>query len=128
MDTIGGDESAKLWKVNRTMHEMVKDRVSPCSSLLEWFLTNGSNCRLSQGFLVSDDEINMDLATFKQLYAPNGGSVESVMILSFCLVFVGLMFLYSFLIAGINSISSRTISTTPPTTSLCSSPMKRALV
>lgn len=23
-----GDESAKLWKVNRTIHELVKDRVS----------------------------------------------------------------------------------------------------
>ncbi|KAI0734256.1 DNA-directed RNA polymerase RPB5 subunit [Fomitopsis betulina] len=48
------DESAKLWKVNRTVHELVKDR----------------------GFQVSDDEINMDLNTFKGHYANNSGSVD----------------------------------------------------
>ncbi|TFY60032.1 hypothetical protein EVG20_g7574 [Dentipellis fragilis] len=49
-----GDDSATLWKVNRTIHELVKDR----------------------GFQVSDDEINMDLATFKSHYANNAGSVD----------------------------------------------------
>ncbi|KAF9532587.1 DNA-directed RNA polymerase RPB5 subunit [Crepidotus variabilis] len=44
------DESAKLWKVNRTIHELVKDR----------------------GFLVSDDELQMDLARFRDIYAHNG--------------------------------------------------------
>ncbi|KAG5636069.1 hypothetical protein H0H81_009215 [Sphagnurus paluster] len=48
------DESAKLWKVNRTIHELVKDR----------------------GFLVSDDEIHLDLPTFKQIYASDGGVVD----------------------------------------------------
>ncbi|OSX57839.1 hypothetical protein POSPLADRAFT_1041635 [Postia placenta MAD-698-R-SB12] len=48
------DESAKLWKVNRTIHELVKDR----------------------GFQVSDDEINMDLATFRSHYASQMGSVD----------------------------------------------------
>ncbi|OJT04843.1 DNA-directed RNA polymerases I, II, and III subunit RPABC1 [Trametes pubescens] len=48
------DESAKLWKVNRTIHELVKDR----------------------GFQVSDDEINMDLATFRNHYANQSGSVD----------------------------------------------------
>ncbi|KAI0768114.1 DNA-directed RNA polymerase RPB5 subunit [Trametes elegans] len=48
------DESAKLWKVNRTIHELVKDR----------------------GFQVSDDEINMDLATFRGHYANQSGSVD----------------------------------------------------
>ncbi|EPT01346.1 DNA-directed RNA polymerase RPB5 subunit [Fomitopsis schrenkii] len=48
------DESAKLWKVNRTIHELVKDR----------------------GFQVSDDEINMDLNSFKSHYANNSGSVD----------------------------------------------------
>ncbi|PSR88978.1 hypothetical protein PHLCEN_2v4940 [Hermanssonia centrifuga] len=48
------DESAKLWKVNRTIHELVKDR----------------------GFQVSDDEIHMDLATFRSHYANNAGSVD----------------------------------------------------
>ncbi|KAI0360078.1 DNA-directed RNA polymerase RPB5 subunit [Trametes cingulata] len=48
------DESAKLWKVNRTIHELVKDR----------------------GFQVSDEEINMDLATFRSHYANQSGSVD----------------------------------------------------
>ncbi|EGN99095.1 hypothetical protein SERLA73DRAFT_181909 [Serpula lacrymans var. lacrymans S7.3] len=48
------DETAKLWKVNRTIHELVKDR----------------------GFAVSDDEIHMDLVTFRSHYANNGGSVD----------------------------------------------------
>ncbi|KAF9490781.1 RPB5 subunit of DNA-directed RNA polymerase [Pleurotus eryngii] len=45
-----GDESAKLWKVNRTIHELVNDR----------------------GFLVSEEEISMDLSTFRATYAPHG--------------------------------------------------------
>ncbi|KAK0495398.1 RNA polymerase [Armillaria luteobubalina] len=49
-----GDEVAKLWKVNRTIHELVKDR----------------------GFQVSDDEINMDLQTFKESYVSQSGSVD----------------------------------------------------
>ncbi|KZP31836.1 RPB5 subunit of DNA-directed RNA polymerase [Athelia psychrophila] len=49
-----GDESAKLWKVNRTIHELVKDR----------------------GFAVADDEIQMDLGTFRSHYANSGGSVD----------------------------------------------------
>ncbi|KAF8867869.1 RNA polymerase [Infundibulicybe gibba] len=48
------DETAKLWKVNRTIHELVKDR----------------------GFLVSDDEIHMDLQTFRQIYANQSGVVD----------------------------------------------------
>ncbi|EKM57769.1 uncharacterized protein PHACADRAFT_251606 [Phanerochaete carnosa HHB-10118-sp] len=48
------DETAKLWKVNRTIHELVRDR----------------------GFQVSDDEIHMDLATFRSLYANQMGSVD----------------------------------------------------
>ncbi|GBE88249.1 DNA-directed RNA polymerase RPB5 subunit [Sparassis latifolia] len=48
------DECAKLWKVNRTIHELVKDR----------------------GFQVSDDEIHMDLNTFRSHYANNSGSVD----------------------------------------------------
>ncbi|KAI0050456.1 DNA-directed RNA polymerase RPB5 subunit [Auriscalpium vulgare] len=49
-----GDDAAALWKVNRTIHELVKDR----------------------GFQVSDEEINMDLTAFKAEYASNGGSVD----------------------------------------------------
>ncbi|KAI0711927.1 RPB5 subunit of DNA-directed RNA polymerase [Cerioporus squamosus] len=48
------EESARLWKVNRTIHELVKDR----------------------GFQVSDDEINMDLATFRSHYASQSGNVD----------------------------------------------------
>ncbi|KAI1797314.1 RPB5 subunit of DNA-directed RNA polymerase [Ganoderma leucocontextum] len=55
MATIGDqEESARLWKVNRTIHELVKDR----------------------GFQVSDDEINMDLATFRSHYAGQTGTVD----------------------------------------------------
>jgi len=54
-DTIGGpDEAARLWRINKTIHELVKDR----------------------GFQVSDDEIFMSLDTFKQQYANSGGSVD----------------------------------------------------
>ncbi|KAJ6570165.1 DNA-directed RNA polymerase RPB5 subunit [Mycena vulgaris] len=48
------DETAKLWKVNRTIHELVKDR----------------------GFQVSDDEISMDLNSFRENFANNGGVVD----------------------------------------------------
>ncbi|KNZ72189.1 DNA-directed RNA polymerases I, II, and III subunit RPABC1 [Termitomyces sp. J132] len=48
------DETAKLWKVNRTIHELVKDR----------------------GFAVSDDEIHLDLPTFKATYASESGVVD----------------------------------------------------
>ena len=48
-------------------------------------LVNASNvsfdnliATLLQGFQVSDDEINMDLTTFKSLYANSGDSVECV--------------------------------------------------
>jgi len=40
---------ARLWKVNRTIHELVSYR----------------------GFEVSEDELQMDLATFRDQYAPN---------------------------------------------------------
>ncbi|KAG6898205.1 hypothetical protein C0992_003317 [Termitomyces sp. T32_za158] len=50
------DETAKLWKVNRTIHELVKDR----------------------GFAVSDDEIHLDLPTFKATYASESGVVEYI--------------------------------------------------
>ncbi|KAJ3483393.1 hypothetical protein NLI96_g6347 [Meripilus lineatus] len=48
------DETAKLWKVNRTIHELVKDR----------------------GFQVSDEEINMDLNSFRSHYGGHSGSVD----------------------------------------------------
>ncbi|KAG7089872.1 hypothetical protein E1B28_011511 [Marasmius oreades] len=48
------DESAKLWKVNRTIHELVKDR----------------------GFQVSDEEINVDLQSFREVYANSMGVID----------------------------------------------------
>ncbi|KAF8223123.1 RPB5 subunit of DNA-directed RNA polymerase [Tricholoma matsutake] len=48
------DEAARMWKVNRTIHELVKDR----------------------GFLVADEEIYMDLAKFKHDYALESGIVD----------------------------------------------------
>ncbi|KAL5485906.1 RPB5 [Sanghuangporus weigelae] len=58
-DAVGGpDEAARLWRVNRTIHELVRDR----------------------GFQVSDEEIEMDLASFKQTYANSVGSVDRNML------------------------------------------------
>ncbi|KAM5538496.1 hypothetical protein V8D89_007829 [Ganoderma adspersum] len=55
MTTVGDqEETARLWKVNRTIHELVKDR----------------------GFQVSDDEINMDLSTFRSHYGSQTGTVD----------------------------------------------------
>nr|VWO95888.1 Transcriptional repressor TUP1 [Ganoderma boninense] len=55
MTSVGDqEETARLWKVNRTIHELVKDR----------------------GFQVSDDEINMDLATFRSHYGSQSGTVD----------------------------------------------------
>lgn len=49
------EEVARLWKVNRTIHELVKDR----------------------NFQVSDEEITMDLKKFEQVYAsPGTGTVD----------------------------------------------------
>ena len=65
------DETAKLWKVNRTIHELVKDRV--------WLnRPNPSSMRsyLLQGFQVAEDEISMDLTAFKQHYAGHSGTIE----------------------------------------------------
>ncbi|EIM83705.1 DNA-directed RNA polymerase RPB5 subunit [Stereum hirsutum FP-91666 SS1] len=54
MSSADDSEAATLWKVNRTIHELVKDR----------------------GYQVADDEIHMDLTTFKSHYANSGGSVD----------------------------------------------------
>ncbi|KAG8907164.1 DNA-directed RNA polymerases II 24 kDa polypeptide (RNA polymerase II subunit 5) [Tulasnella sp. 403] len=43
-------EIARLWRINRTIHELVQDR----------------------GYEVSEDELAMDLQTFKEQYARNG--------------------------------------------------------
>jgi RNA polymerase Rpb5, N-terminal domain. len=67
------DESAKLWKVNRTIHELVKDRVSYTELQL---YTSSYGVVLTQGFQVSDDEIHMDLQAFKDLYANSVGMIE----------------------------------------------------
>lgn len=65
------DECAKLWKVNRTIHELVKDRVSHTRSFTAPLLID-----VPQNYQVSDDEINMDLATFRAHYASQTGVVE----------------------------------------------------
>lgn len=38
MSVNEGDETAKLWKVNKTIHELVKDRVRFASTLPTRFL------------------------------------------------------------------------------------------
>lgn len=65
------DESAKLWKVNTTVHEMVKDRVRYLSNLFM-----NSHSVPYQGFQVSDDEVNMDLQRFRDIHATSMGTVE----------------------------------------------------
>lgn len=67
------DETAKLWKVNRTIHELVRDRV--CTLFLNLWPNVAHTCSF-QGFLVSDEEIHMDLQRFRDLYANNSGTVE----------------------------------------------------
>lgn len=67
------EESAKLWKVNRTIHELVKDRVSARVMVCR---KGRDEPLVSQGFQVSDDEINMDLTNFRAHYASQTGSVE----------------------------------------------------
>ncbi|KIY64565.1 DNA-directed RNA polymerase RPB5 subunit [Cylindrobasidium torrendii FP15055 ss-10] len=48
------DNVPKLWKVNRTIHELVKDR----------------------GFEVSNEEISMDLATFRDKFVSQSGTLD----------------------------------------------------
>ena len=67
------EEIARLWKINRTIHELVKDRVSSLSSFSNCDLIHRTN---GQGFQVSEDEIAMDLATFRNNYSSSIGSVE----------------------------------------------------
>ncbi|TRM64235.1 DNA-directed RNA polymerase RPB5 subunit [Schizophyllum amplum] len=50
MSNDNDDEVPRLWKVNRTIHELVKDR----------------------GFQVADYEVDMSLDSFKQTHAPHG--------------------------------------------------------
>ncbi|RUS13526.1 RNA polymerase [Endogone sp. FLAS-F59071] len=50
MEIEGRNDSARLWKVFRTIHEMVRDR----------------------GYLVSQSELEMDLAAFQNQYAVQG--------------------------------------------------------
>lgn len=41
-DSVGGpDEAARLWRVNRTVHELVKDRVSLCFNRYLFVVTEG---------------------------------------------------------------------------------------
>jgi len=48
------EEISRLWKVNRTIHELVRDR----------------------GFQVSDEEIHMDLDTFKNTFVTISGTLD----------------------------------------------------
>ncbi|RUS31080.1 RNA polymerase Rpb5, C-terminal domain-containing protein [Jimgerdemannia flammicorona] len=50
MDFEVRNDSARLWRVYKTIHELVRDR----------------------GYLVSQSELEMDLSSFKSMYAPSG--------------------------------------------------------
>lgn len=73
-------ELARLWRVSRTSHEMVKDRVSPLSRHLdrrgiEWgreYFARVSQRLTIQGYLVADYEINESLDEFRQRYGGSG--------------------------------------------------------
>lgn len=69
------DEISRLWKVNRTIHELVEDRVGTLSPFRGWQADCGW-----QGFQVSEDEVHMDLATFKQTHCTAGGELESAIL------------------------------------------------
>lgn len=71
-----GDETAKLWKVNRTIHELVKDRVSSRKPSPNSTVRDLTAVYFVQGFMVADEEINMDLQRFRDLYANQSGVVE----------------------------------------------------
>jgi hypothetical protein len=98
-----GDDSAALWKVNRTIHELVKDR----------------------GYQVADEEINMSLADFKAQYANNGGTVEWAAPMPFFRRVVDQRFHFA---VGISSIFSPMHARIPPTRYSYSFLMKRASV
>ena len=87
-------ETARLWRVSRTIHELVRDRV--CCGSLRWFFLNGRSfyldplrtsnflvlrdnrqtsqnarwnvLRCVQGYEIADDEIKMTLDEFKATY------------------------------------------------------------
>ena len=69
-------ETARLWKVNRTIHELIRDRVSP---RLSFPYTGALNAR--KGFGVAEEEIGMSLEEFKAVYG-RGQAVECAL---FCL-------------------------------------------
>ncbi|KIY43770.1 RPB5 subunit of DNA-directed RNA polymerase [Fistulina hepatica ATCC 64428] len=51
---MSDDDSARLWRVNRTIHELVRDR----------------------GYAVADEELNIDLQTFRNTYSNGMGTVD----------------------------------------------------
>ena len=77
------DETAKLWKVNRTIHELVKDRVS-----CDWDLSrdNLESSSHYSSLRVSDGEIHADLQCFRKLFTNYSGVVPVVCVFSYILL------------------------------------------
>jgi DNA-directed RNA polymerase I, II, and III subunit RPABC1 len=72
------EEVIRLWKVNRTVHEMVRDRVSLNRTWFASFGTTYSLARVfySQGYVVASDEIDMTLDEFRGSHCSQGGAVK----------------------------------------------------
>ena len=69
-----GDVS-RLYRVNRTIHEMVKDRASGQSAHQLGRSANSTTVSL-QGYEVADEEINVNVNRFRELFVPSGNMTE----------------------------------------------------
>lgn len=63
-------ETARLWKVNRTIHELIRDRVSR-----PVLVSARRSTEHAKGFGVAEEEIGMSLEEFKAMYG-RGQAVE----------------------------------------------------
>jgi hypothetical protein len=80
MDNDEARQISRLHRVNRTIKEMIRDRVSPSSSL--WTQLQDRDAEMNmllQKYGVSTEEIEVDYEEFKSELT-KGGSVESVCI------------------------------------------------
>lgn len=78
-------EVARLFRVARTAHELVRDRVRRALCLLqdsvELLRVRALTlvpCTAAQGFAISEDEIKMSLDDFKAQYAAGSNAIECV--------------------------------------------------
>lgn len=65
-------EVARLWRVNRTIHELVRDRVRRVRGRAPF----AAHFPSSQGYIVSDYEIELSLDEFRQQLTGNTGAIN----------------------------------------------------